>query len=231
MRTGFQGTDDLGGSKLIRKSLNDRRKPISVWDETLSAFVVKLASVKSTPGGGAVAAVSACHAAALLKMVLEIAAKDGLEVKDQLSSVQAQLEALRQCVDEDIAAFDSFMVARKMPVLTEAESIRRHEVMVAALQRSTEAPLTGARAALKLVPLAIDLCDLTPARVLSDLGVALLQLDCGLAGFQFNVDINIRHDPAFEQLHAERDALAIEIASAHRDISSALRQVAEKIRR
>ena len=217
---------------MIRSSLDDGRKSVSVWDETLAAFIDELASAQPTPGGGAVAALSACQSAALLKMVIEISAKDGLRIEVQLSNIETQLEELRHCVEEDIEAFNSFLSARKQSAVTEADRKRREEAIASALKRCTSAPIAAARAALKLVPVAANLCDMIPARVLSDLGVALLQLGSGLAGLQFNVDINLKgteHDPSFAALRSEGDALALEIASAQRDLSSAIRRVAEKI--
>lgn len=233
MHGSSQGTDDHNGSKLIRSSLDDGRKSVSVWDETLAAFIDRLASAQPAPGGGAVAALSVCQSAALLKMVIEISAKVGSRVEVQLRSIDTQLEELRHCVEEDIEAFNSFLLARKMSAITEADSKRREEAIASALKRCTSAPLTAARAALKLVPVAANLCDMIPARVLSDLGVALLQLGGGLAGLQFNVDINLKgteHDPSFAALRSEGEALALEIVSAQKDLSYAIRRVAEKIK-
>jgi methenyltetrahydrofolate cyclohydrolase len=233
VRGSSQGTDDHNGCKLIRSSLDDDRKSVSVWDETLASFIDRLVSAQPTPGGGAVAALSACQSAALLKMVLEISAKDGIRIEVQLSSIETQLEVLRHCVEEDIAAFNSLLSARKKSAATEADSKHRKEEIASALKRCTSAPLTAARAALKLVPLAANLCDMIPARILSDLGVALLQLGSGLAGLQFNVDINLmgtEHDPTFAALRSEGEALALEIASAQKDLSCAIRRVAEKIK-
>lgn len=57
--------------------ISDSHIAESVWHETLGNFTDRVASRKPTPGGGAVAALSACFGAALLEMALEIAAKGG----------------------------------------------------------------------------------------------------------------------------------------------------------
>jgi len=65
------------------------------------------------PGGGAVAALSACLAGALLKMLLELTAKDGSNIDDKMAIVETALKQLQNCVEEDIQAFDSFLAARE----------------------------------------------------------------------------------------------------------------------
>jgi formiminotetrahydrofolate cyclodeaminase len=206
----------------------------SVWEETLSEFVEAVGSAKPTPGGGAVAALSACFAASLLNMVLEIAAKRGLDIADRLAVVEAQLKQLQRCVDHDIKAFDSFLAARKLPKITELEKLEREKLLNEALGQCVEVPLTASQVALQLVSIAKGLVELAPEKVMSDLGVALAQLDSGLLGLFFNVNINLQGtalDPAFATLRAERDCLATEIASARQELGTAIDQVARKIAR
>ena len=204
----------------------------SIWQETLSDFVENVASSKPVPGGGAVAALSACLAGALLKMLLELTAKDGSNIDDKMAIVETALKQLQNCVEEDIQAFDSFLAARRMPKLTELEKQRRQELLTQSLQRCTEVPLNAVRAALSLVPIAQDLVSLTPDKAISDFGAALSQLDSGLVGLFFTVNINLRgtaSDPAFAAVRAERDHLASEFASARQDLAIAIDQVAQRI--
>jgi formiminotetrahydrofolate cyclodeaminase len=206
--------------------------PGSIWQETIGEFVEKVASSKPVPAGGAVAALSACLAASLLKMLLEIAAKGGAKVDHQVVIVKTGLKELQNCVAEDIKAFDSFLAARRMPQLTELEKLHRQELLTQALQRCTEVPLTAAQAIVRLVPIAKDLVGLVPDKVLSDLGVALSEFDCGLVGLSFTVNINLRgtaSDPAFATVRAEQDQLASAIACARQDLAAAIHQVAQKI--
>ena len=205
---------------------------VSVWQQTLGEFVGGVGSAKPTPGGGAVSALSACLAAALLKMVLEIAAKDGASDDTRMAIVQAEMTQLRRCVDEDIDAFNSFLNARKMPKDTEPERLQRQELLTETLMRCAEGPSAAARSALRLVPIAQELVELAPAKVLSDVGVALAQLDSSLVGLLVNLNINLKgtdSEPAFSAMRAERDRLAGEIDSAHHDLLSAVSLVSRKI--
>jgi formiminotetrahydrofolate cyclodeaminase len=205
----------------------------SVWQETLGTFVEQVGSAKPTPGGGAVAALSACFAAALLQMVLEIAAKGGVNGEKKLAVVQAEMKVLRRCVDEDIEVFNSFLDARKMPKVTETEKLRRQKFLTGTLSRCAEVPSVAARSALRLVPVAQELVEQAPAKVLSDVGVALSQLDSSLLGLLLNVDINLEgtaSDSAFSAMRADRDRLASEIVSARQSLAIAIDQVTKKIR-
>ncbi|MGD0963309.1 MAG: cyclodeaminase/cyclohydrolase family protein [Candidatus Acidiferrales bacterium] len=204
----------------------------SVWQETLDEFVAQLGSAKPTPGGGAVAALSACLAASLLEMVLQITARAHPSAEARLAVVQTQLIELRRSVDQDIESFNRFLDARRMPQLTEVEQTRRKDLQRSALQRCTEVPLAAAQSALKLVPIARDLVGLAPAKVLSDVGVALAQLDSGLLGLLLNVNINLQgtaSDPAFQQMHAQRDGLAGEVVSARQELATAIDLITRKI--
>src|SRR3984885_1407634 len=201
----------------------------SVWQESIGEFMSRVASPKPTPGGGAVATLSACFAASLLEMVAEIASKGGANIGEMLVIVRTELHTLQGCVDQDIEAFNSFLAARKMPRLTELEKTRRGELTTEALKRCVEVPLAASQAALKLVPIAKKLLEVAPARVLSDLGVALSLMDSSLVGLQFNVSINLQgtaSDPAFGMLRKECEALTADIASARQALGAMISRVA-----
>ena len=203
-----------------------------IWQRTLGEFVDNVASSKPVPGGGAVAALSACLAAALFKMLLELIVKDGANVSHKMATVEKAMKLLQNSVGEDITAFNSFLAARRMSKLSESERSSRSEAISSSLIYCTEVPLNALRAALSLVPIAQELASRTPEKAISDCGAALAQLDGGIVGLLFTVDINLRgtaSDPAFAKLREERDRLACEIASARRDLAIALDQVARRI--
>jgi len=203
-------------------------KSVSVWSEPLGTFVESIASARPTPGCGAIAAFSACLAASLLKMVLDIGAKNGSNNGDTPVVVQAYLKELQRCVDGDIEAFDSFLAARKMSGVTEPDQPRSVELLEETLRQCVEVPLNGARLTLKLVPIALHLSEVSPDKIKSDAGVALLLLECSLTGLLFNVDINLQgvaSNSTFDSLREQRGLLADEITVARRDLSKAIHRV------
>ena len=206
--------------------------PGSIWQETFAEFVENVASAKPVPGGGAVAALSACLAASLLKMVLEIMAKDGSDVAGKLAAVETARKQLQSFVEEDIAAFNSFLAARRLPQNTEMEKARRLERITQALQRCTEVPLRAAQTAVSLVPILKGLVGLAPEKALSDFGVALAELNCGLVGLSFTVNINLRGtaaDANLASLRAQWKELASEVANARQALAVAIEHVNQKI--
>ena len=105
-------------------------------DETLAAMTVDdylatLASKSPTPGGGAVGAVSAATAAGLISMVARLTVgKPGFEdLEDRMQAMIESGDAARaeflELADRDAHAFDSVMVAFKMPKDTDEEKAAR----------------------------------------------------------------------------------------------------------
>ena len=187
---------------------------------------------KTCSGRWAVAALSACLAASLLKMVLEIMAKDGSDVAGKLAAVETARKQLQNFVEEDISAFNSFLAARRLPQITEMEKVRRLELITQALQRCTEVPLRAAQTAASLVPILKGMVGLAPEKALSDFGVALAELDCGFVGLSFTVNINLRGtaaDANFVSLRAQWKELTSEVANARQALAVAIEHVNQKI--
>jgi glutamate formiminotransferase/formiminotetrahydrofolate cyclodeaminase len=204
----------------------------SIWGATLIEFVDNVASLKPVPGGGAVAALSGCLGASLLKMLLLMREKEGAKEEGQLALAENARAELQRCAEEDIQAFHSFMGARRMPKGTEPERSARSEAIAAALRRCTEVPLSALRASLGLVPIAQHLMRVVPDKAISDFGAALAQIESALVGLFFTVNINLRDtasDPSFATLRAERDRLAGQMGSARGELADLLAQVTKTI--
>lgn len=181
----------------------------SLWSDSLDEALERFASAKPTPGGGAAAALSGCLGAAMLIMVMEISGRT-----ESAAFARHLLAELKACVDADIAAFDSLLSAWKQ---------RDDAVRAEALRRCIEVPAAGAGIILQLVPEAGELVETAPAKVMSDLGVALAQLDAALTGLLLNVDINQpMPTPA-------RNCLAAEIAGARGQLQAAMTRVVARI--
>jgi formiminotetrahydrofolate cyclodeaminase len=119
-----------------------------------------LASDEPTPGGGAVAAVSAATGAALVAMVARLTArKAGFEtvaarmdeIIDEADRERSDLLAL---ADRDAVAFDAVMAAYRMPRESDDEKAARLRALQAGLEHAAEIPLMVARRAVYLMGLA-----------------------------------------------------------------------------
>lgn len=189
------------------------------FDELLESIAAR----EPTPGGGAVAAMMASLASAVLEMVATYSIgprrltehRDDLETAIQ-SLCQLRSEAL-QLADEDIAAYERlnalFKLDRDDPV--------RKAAWLSAVRGAIEAPQRTMRLASALIDLSAELQRKTSRMLRSDLAIAAIGAEAALRAAAWNVRINLPMLP--DDSDKRRD---IE-ASMEESLSSAVRIVAE----
>lgn len=165
-------------------------------DMTCRAFADRTASEAPAPGGGSIAAYMGALAAALGTMVANLSAhKPGWddrwrEFSDAADRGRALQDRLIALVDEDTAAFNSFMAALAMPRGTEAERAERHKAMQQATLLATRIPLMTMHAALDTMPLLREMAAEGNPASASDAGVGALAARAAVHGAALNVRIN-----------------------------------------
>jgi formiminotetrahydrofolate cyclodeaminase len=176
----------------------------TLWTQTLSSFRDATASAEPTPGGGSVAMVSASLGLGLVIMALEITAKKpepGSDAKlaDLLREARELLAQLSRFADEDVAVFQAYMAALKLPKATDEEKAKRKPAMDAALIKATTTPLESARACVRALDIAERAAELSSVRVISDVGAGTSLLQGAVSAVLLNVDINL---PGIKQADA-----------------------------
>lgn len=137
-----------------------REEPIAAM--TVQGYLDVLASKAPTPGGGAVGAVSAATAAALIAMVGRLTVgKSGFEdLEGRMQAIIATADAavgdFLALADRDTHAFDSVMDAFKMPKGTEEEKATRSAAIQGGYLAAASVPQEVARKAVELMELAED---------------------------------------------------------------------------
>ena len=202
---------------------------------SVAAFARETASESPAPGGGSVSAAMGAFGAALAAMVANLSAhKRGWDDRwEEFSAVaekgQALLDELLALIDEDTAAFNRIMDALGMPKGTEAEKTARADAMEAATLCAAMVPLRTMEAALKALPLALEMAEKGNPASASDAGVAALAARAAIRGAHLNVRINAAglKDQAPARPLLER-AAAIEAEAAELE-AKALSAVEEKI--
>ena len=181
---------------------------------TAEGFARETASESPAPGGGSISAYMGALAAALGTMVANLSAhKRGWddrwkEFSDVAEQGQALMQELLDLVDEDTAAFDRIMECFGMPKDSEAEKAARAAAIEEATLYAATVPLKTMEAALKALPLALEMaCKGNPASA-SDAGVAALAARAACRGAELNVRINAAglKDPASAKPLTERAA-------------------------
>ena len=163
---------------------------------SVAGFARETASESPAPGGGSVSAAMGAFSAALATMVANLSAhKRGWDDRwEEFSDVavqgQAVLEELLALIDEDTASFNKIMDALGMPKGTDAEKAARAEALEQATLYAASVPLKTMEAALKALPLALEMASKGNPASASDAGVAALAARAAIRGAHLNVRIN-----------------------------------------
>ena len=169
-------------------------------DITLSEFCTRVGSSSPTPGGGSTAALVGALAAALAQMVASLTVgKTGYEtaqpemeaVLREGKDIESRLLAL---MDEDCAAFESYMRALAMPKNTPEESFARTAALQAAAQASADVPLAAAQCAAGVFSIAQNALSLGNRMARSDALMATILARAAVRSAVINVRVNL---PAF----------------------------------
>ncbi len=173
-------------------------------DLTISGLANEVADVSPAPGGGSVAALSGCLAAALAAMVCRLTiGKKGFEeheaaMIEHLAAAEDLRGRLLTAIDDDTAAYLDVVAAYRRPRATQEESAARAAAIQAANRHAADVPLATAGACLDVLRLAGEIWPLCNKAAASDLGVATDTAAAGVHGSVLNVLINLGSidDPA-----------------------------------
>jgi glutamate formiminotransferase/formiminotetrahydrofolate cyclodeaminase len=159
----------------------------SLWESSLLEFRNRVAADSPTPGGGAVAAVAATLAAALLRMVCAIVKrrKPDAEINAVVAQITLCEEKVAHCADEDVRVFDRYMAARKVQGAHAKSNIQQ------CLLACAEVPLAAAEQVAKLQAYAAEIALQAPEFLASDIVTAQSLLYSSRRGLVANVTINL----------------------------------------
>ena len=165
-------------------------------EQTIEAFLTELAARTPAPGGGAVAALQAAQAAALLAMVARYS--DGPKYAadaDAIEAVLAETDRVRasctQLIAADAEAFGAVAAAYKLPRDTVELASTRSEALAAALAGAAEPPAAVIAAGAQLVELATILRPIGNRSVLTDVAAAAEAIRAAVVTARVNVAVNV----------------------------------------
>lgn len=191
-------------------------------DEAIGTWLGELADRQPTPGGGAVAALSAALSAALIGMVTSYTTgPKWADVDERMQAVNKEAAELRAqavaLIQEDTVAFTRVGTAYGLPKTTPKEKQVRQRSIQAALVAAAKPPRVTAGLALRLVAIAEELVDSSNPNVISDVAVAASTARAALEAAIVNIEIN-------EQLitdEQEKDVLKVAVTQAELAIKKA----------
>ena len=215
--------------KVIEYLIEGEKKGLAQM--TVEGFTRETASESAAPGGGSVSACMGAFGAALATMVANLSAhKRGWDDRwKEFSSVaeegQQLVNELLALIDEDTAAFNRIMDCFSMPKGTDEEKAARAAALEAATLYAAQVPLRTMEAALKALPLALEMAQKGNPASASDAGVAALAAVAGIQGARLNVRINCAglNDKAPAQpLLARADAIVAEALELEKQVLEAV---------
>ena len=203
---------------------------------TIGDYLTELGSSAPTPGGGAVAALSAAQAAALVEMVgnLSVGRSDDAEVERTMVAAVAEAGALRttalRLAADDAAAFSAVLTAYRLPKGDDALVAARQAAIQQALVAAAEVPMRAAAVAATVVELAERIRPGANRNVLSDVAVAAVTARAAIEASAVNVAVNAvgLADPAVRGALQQRIAVH---RAAVADADRVLRAVEEQLGR
>jgi formiminotetrahydrofolate cyclodeaminase len=167
----------------------------------LNDFIDQIDSKNPTPGGGSVSALSALLGVSLIRMVghLTIGRKAyrSLEpsVQEEMLQSFSALEQLKlnllPLIDKDASAFNEIMKAYKLPKDTEHEIKVKEDAILKATIQAIEVPLSVAKLSLEALKLTPVFEQYGNKNAISDIHVALLELNTAIKGALMNVEVNV----------------------------------------
>jgi glutamate formiminotransferase/formiminotetrahydrofolate cyclodeaminase len=170
---------------------------MSLSASTLPDFLEELASASPAPGGGSVAALCGALASALAAMTarLTLGRERYRESWEEMESLIPRADALRASllsrIDEDAAAFDRYMAARRLPKGTDEEVRDRDAALRRAARETVEVPLSVVEDCRTLLALAAAAVGRGNPNAVTDAGCAALLAQAAARAAAFNVWINL----------------------------------------
>jgi formiminotetrahydrofolate cyclodeaminase len=192
----------------------------------------RLATSDPIPGGGSASALAAAMGAALVEMVVALSvgrpahAADGEELREIAAAAAAHRTELLSLANEDAAAYQAVVAARRLPRASEAERVERRARVTDATRAATLTPLRTVQVASEVLTLADRVAPIGNPNAASDAGVAGQLASAALRGAALNVRINLPYldedDPARRRAEGELAGLLDAVAAREDRVAAAV---------
>jgi len=202
-------------------------------DQTIGAYLERLAAREPAPGGGAAAALHAAQGAALLAMVARYTTGERYaEHAEEIAAATAEADRLRERALElaaaDAAAFTAVSDAYRLPRADERQKAARSRAIADALAGAARPPADVIAVARELAALAERLLPVGNPNVITDVAAAAEAVRAAAATARVNVEINlggIRDDDALRAELADAIGGVDDIAARTEAVTRAVREV------
>ena len=164
-------------------------------DLSIEEFAALAASDAPAPGGGSVSAVAGALAAAEMVANLTVGKAKYADAEEEMKEIAAKGAEIRKTlvgdIERDSESFTLYMKALGMPKDTEEQKAVRREAMQNGLKEAARVPLSVARTAAEIFPLAEAVIARGNTNAVTDGLVAAMMARTAVIGALFNVKINL----------------------------------------
>lgn len=181
------------------------------WQDSIDSFVSKASSSSPTPGGGSVAALVAVLGTAMTSMVGNLSQGEKFaDIEPQISAVMYTMNRLneecRELFDSDIASFNNYMDALKLPKDTEEEKLARKQEIHEATINAIEVPVQLMEVCRTGIECVYNIAETSNKKVISDLGISAILFEAAAQSALLTVDINLASlkDLELKQQYADK---------------------------
>jgi len=183
--------------------------PLDFSSQNVGDFCDTISAETSAPGGGSVAAVVGAMGASLTAM----AARFSKEQWEDAAGAVAQAEALKArllpLADEDARAYETVLLALRMPRDVDVDVDVRDAAIGDALSRATDVPLAIAEASLDVATLACELAERGNPNLHGDAAAAVFLSESAVRTCANLVEINLATQEGDERLDRARELVEL----------------------
>lgn len=187
---------------------------------SVSTFLESVSAETSTPGGGAVAAITGAQAAALISMVCRFSGDEAQFIPISENADRARV-AFLQLAEMDIQAFKLVMASYKQS----KDTSNRQKNIQSALTQAIEAPRMMLKLAASLVESIFLLQSSGNSNLITDTGIAAILIEATIHSAELNILVNLK---SILDNNYKQEVLA-EIKTSKQDTIH-LKRIAEEIR-
>lgn len=205
-----------------------------IWDESIRNFLEQAGSSSPTPGGGSAAAVAAALGAAMTSMAGSLSQGEKFAAfQPQITQVLQEMQELtgecERLLQADMASFDQYMDALKLPKQTDEEKQHRKNTLHQAILQAIAVPLHLIAVCRTGMAHARSIAEVSNKNVISDLGIGIILLEAAAQSALLTVEINLASLKDPEQVRQYREELSVLMEEIHELKSSTLQIVRTRI--
>lgn len=158
----------------------------------IGQYIENLGAKTSSPGGGAVAAVTGAQSIGLIEMVCQFTPENETAIANIVQRTQILAPKMLALGDDDVVCFEALMASYKLPKSTTSEKSKRTQSIQVCLAAAATVPLNIIKIINGVIPDIQYLADYGNPNLITDVAIAASLGQSALTSSQLNVLINLK---------------------------------------